>query len=114
MSDLQVTAILTIHPGKLEEFRATAQDCIHSVRENDTGTLQYDWFFNEDRTVCYVRERYVDSDAVLQHIQNLGDKLGALLASSDIVVQIFGDPSQELRDATAGIPTEVYSHFASM
>ncbi len=37
-----------------------------SVREEDNGTLQYDWFFNEDHTECVVRERYRDSEAILQ------------------------------------------------
>jgi len=114
MTELQVTATLTIHAGKLDEFRAAAQECIQSVRDKDTDTLQYDWFFNEDQSVCVVRERYKDSDAILQHIQNLGDTFGTLLGASDISLEVFGNPSKELQDATAGLPTKVYSYFGGM
>ena len=46
MSALQVTARLTIHEGKLDEFKEVAARCMQSVREKDSGTLQYDWFLN--------------------------------------------------------------------
>ena len=96
MSELQLTASCTIHTGKLEEFKAVAQACMASTREKDCGTLQYDWFFNEEETQCLVRERYRDSDAVLEHMGNLGETLGALLDTCDLSIEVFGDPSDEL------------------
>ena len=66
MEELQVTARCKIHDGKLDAFKVAAQECLKSVREEDNGTLQYDWFFNEDHTECVVRERYRDSEAILQ------------------------------------------------
>jgi quinol monooxygenase YgiN len=65
MNELQVTARIRIHDGKLDDFKNAAERCVTSVREKDTGTLQYDWFFNDDETECVVRERYRDSDAVI-------------------------------------------------
>jgi quinol monooxygenase YgiN len=76
MDAIQVTARLTIHDGKLEEFKELAAQCMRSVRERDPGTLQYDWFFNDTHTECVVRETYKDSGAVLEHIANLGATLG--------------------------------------
>jgi quinol monooxygenase YgiN len=75
MSEIQVTARLRIHDGKLEEFKDVAEKCMESVRTKDTGTLQYDWFFNADHTECVVRETYRDSEAVLEHMANLGGEL---------------------------------------
>ncbi len=42
MSSLEVTARFTIHEGELSEFKTLAERCMASVREKDTGTLQYD------------------------------------------------------------------------
>ena len=42
------------------------------VRAKDTGTLQYEVFFNDDSSECIVYERYRDSDALLEHFSNLG------------------------------------------
>jgi quinol monooxygenase YgiN len=47
MKAIQVTARAAIHEGKLEEFKVLAAQCMRTVRERDSGTLQYDWFFNQ-------------------------------------------------------------------
>ncbi len=114
MSELQITATLRIHPGKLDAFNAAAADCLRSVREKDSGTLQYDWFLSEDGSECVVRERYRDSDAVLEHIDNLGESFGNLLATCDIAVDVFGAPSAELLEATAAIPVRVYGFYQGL
>lgn len=111
MTELQITARCKINDGRLDAFRAVAEQCLRSVRQRDDGTLQYDWFFNQDQTECVVRERYRDSEAVMQHIANLGETMGALLETCDLSVEVFGDPSVELVEAITAIPTQVYSYF---
>ena len=113
MKELQVTALCKIHDGKLDAFKVAARECVRIVREKDSGTMQYDWFFSEDQTECAVSERYRDSEAVLEHIANLGDTFGALLEACDLSIEVFGDPSAELAEATAALPTRVYSFFQS-
>lgn len=114
MSELQVTAYCNIHDGKLEDFKAAAAACLASVREKDTGTVQYDWFFNPTQTQCLVRERYASSEAVLEHIGNLGDRLGTLMETCDLSVEIFGSPSDELKEAVAPLTTETYSFYQGL
>jgi quinol monooxygenase YgiN len=111
LSELHVIARCKIHEGKLEAFRDAAAGCLRSVQEQDTGTHQYDWFFNEDQTEAIVLEKYRDSAAVLEHIANMGAIFAALLETCDLLLEIFGDPSPELREATAGLPSQVYAYF---
>jgi quinol monooxygenase YgiN len=73
MSEIEGIARLRIHPGKLEEFKALQMQCMAITRRKDTGTLQYDLFFNEDGSECIVHERYRDSAALLEHLANLGE-----------------------------------------
>lgn len=113
MNELQITARLKIHDGKLAEFKAAADACVTSVRAKDSGTLQYDWFFNADETECAVRERYRDSEAVLEHIANLGDAFGTLLGTCDVALEIYGDPSPELVAAAEGLSVEIYKFFVA-
>ena len=113
MTELQVTARFRIHEGQFDEFEALAEQCIQIVREKDTGgTLQYDWFYNEAHDECVVRERYRDSDAVLEHIGHVGEALPALMEVSDLELEVFGSPSPELVEASAGLAPKVY-HFHS-
>ena len=56
MNELQCVATLKIHDGKLDEFRRLAPKCPELVRTN-SGTLQYELYFNSDNTECLVFER---------------------------------------------------------
>ncbi|MCA1560465.1 MAG: hypothetical protein LC753_02905 [Acidobacteria bacterium] len=114
MDALQVTARLAIHAGKLEEFKELAAQCMQLVRDHDSGTLQYDWFFNDSHTECVVRETYKDSRAVLEHIANLGPTLGAILSVCDGAFEVYGSPSDELVKATAGLAPRIYRPFQSI
>jgi len=114
MNAIQLTARAAIHDGKLGEFKALAAQCMRTVRERDSGTLQYDWFLNEAQTECVVRETYRDSEAVLEHIANLGATLGAILAVCDWTFEVFGSPSPELVKASAGLSPKIYSPFQSI
>ncbi|HUX11285.1 MAG TPA: antibiotic biosynthesis monooxygenase [Terriglobia bacterium] len=114
MNAIQMTACAAIHENKLEEFKVLAAECMRAVRERDSGTLQYDWFLNEAQTECVVREAYRDSEAVLEHIANLGATLGAILTVCDWTFEVFGSPSPELVEATAGLSLKVYSPFQGM
>jgi len=76
MSELQCVARLKIHDGKLDEFKRLAAKCAELVRTKDTGTLQYELYFNSDNTECLVFERYRDSQALLDHHKNLGEHDG--------------------------------------
>ena len=113
MTELQIIARFSIHDGKLTEFKALAAKCVTSVREKDTGTLQYDWFFSADETECVVTEKYRDSAAIFEHIGNLGDLLGALAGTADMKLECFGNPSDELVAATAPMGVKIYSPFQS-
>jgi quinol monooxygenase YgiN len=57
VSELQGIARFTFHEGKLEEFKRLSARCMEIVRTKDTGTLQYDIYFNDDQSECIVLER---------------------------------------------------------
>ena len=52
MSEIKGFARLKIHPGKLQEFKDLQAQCMAVVRAKDTGTLQYEVFFNDDSSEC--------------------------------------------------------------
>ena len=50
-------------PGKLEEWKRLTEEAMRIVREKDTGTLQYEIFFDAGESEAIVFERYRDSAA---------------------------------------------------
>lgn len=101
MNRLDVSARMTVRPGKLDGFKQQAAECIRQTKEKDKGTLRYDWFLSSDQTKCEIREAYADSDALIEHRANIGgalDKLFTEFADNHEVV-IFGTPSPRLFEA---------------
>src|SRR5687767_192583 len=114
MSEIQGIARLKIHPGKLEEFKRLQAKCLESVRTRDTGTLQYDLYISSDQAECVALERYRDSEALLEHIANLGETMDALLETCSISGEICGTPSPELIKALEGSGVRIYSPYHSI
>ena len=58
-----------------------------------------------------MRERYVDSQAVIDHLATVGDQLGAILGLSDLSLELYGDVSPELRQALSTFNPSVFSYL---
>ncbi len=114
MGELQVTARMRIPPGGFEAFEALARKCLAVAREIDSGTLQYDWFVDEQRTACVVRERYRDAAAALEHVANLGEETRAELAAAGMSLEFYGDVSDALIEATKGADATFYRAWQSL
>jgi quinol monooxygenase YgiN len=114
MTELQLTVRFVIHAHKLEEFKRLAAACLERTREKDSGTLQYDWFLSADGTTGVLRDRYRDSAAVLEHAANLGELTPALMAVSDVQIEIYGSPAPELLEALAPLGPAVYGPLQSL
>ena len=116
MSELWGIARFKFHEGKVEEFKRLSAEAMEIVRTKDTGTLQYDVYFNDDQSECVVLERYRDSEAAIEHAANLGDLFGAVLATVSVVHgELLGEPSAELRAKLAGSEVPVlFTPYLSM
>jgi quinol monooxygenase YgiN len=114
VSELQGIARFKFHEGKLEEFKRLSAQCMEIVRTKDTGTLQYDIYFNDDQSEAIVHERYRDSEALIEHTAHLGDMGEAILATGSVSGEVLGEPSSELRAKLADSPVRLFTPFLSM
>lgn len=99
--------------GKREEYKRLSAQAMEIVRTKDSGTLQYDTYFNDDQSECIVLERYRDSEALIEHLANLGDLGEAILATGSVSGELLGEPSAELRAKLAGSPVRLFTPFLS-
>ena len=98
--------------GELEAFKRLSAQVMEIVRSKDTGTLQYEIYFNDDQSEGIVLERYRDSEALLEHAGHLGDLGRAIpgLVSSELL----GEPSDDLRARLVGSGVRLFSPFLSL
>ncbi len=105
-------SIVSIHPyfkpheGKLEEFKAGFQEFIEKT-STEEGCLYYDFSVSDDLVFC--REAYVNGDAALAHLENVGENLGEALAISDLIrLEVHGAAAEldKMRDALKDLPVQ--------
>ena len=116
MGELLGIARFKFHEGKLDEFKRLSAQAMGIVRTKDSGTLQYDTYFNDDQSECIVIERYRDSEAAIEHAANLADVSAAVLATVSVVHgELLGEPSEELRAklAESEVP-QLFTPYESM
>jgi quinol monooxygenase YgiN len=116
MSELLGIARFRVHEGKLDEFKRLSAQAMEIVRTKEPGTLQYDTYFNDDRSECVVIERYRDSEAAIEHAANLAGLSAAVLAIVSVVHgELLGEPSAQLRAALADTDLpELFTPYESM
>ena len=107
-----MTVKCSIHEGKLDDFKRLANECIKIVKAKDTQTLRYDWFLDESKMECCILEKYPSSDGLMQHAANLGDKLGELLSTCSVQVEMYGDVSEQVHAAFGPMITGTYPYFS--
>jgi quinol monooxygenase YgiN len=116
VSELMGIARFKFHKGKLDEFKRLSAQAMEIVRSKDTGTLQYDTYFNDDQSECVVIERFRDSEALIEHAANLDDLSAEILAAVSVVHgELLGEPSAELRAklADSNVPV-LFTPYQSM
>lgn len=111
MSKVHFTArFLAIDKGNLEEFKKLAAECLEVVRQ-EPGNLEYEWFLGPDEAVCVVRETYVDSAAVFEHMAGMTELLPKLIElGGGFQAECYGAPSAELIEA-AQLDGSVFTDF---
>ena len=97
MSELVGIARFDFREGDVDEFKRLSARAMEIVRTKDTGTLQYEIYFNDDESECIVLERFRDSQALVEHAQHLGDLMEAIPATGSVTGELLGEPSAELR-----------------
>ena len=115
MEELQGIARFRFHEGQVEEFKRLSAVCLEIVKAQDTGTLQYDTYFNDDESECIVLERFRDARALIEHSENLAHLMEAIIATGDVHGELLGEPSPELRAKFAEDgPVQLFSLYQAL
>jgi quinol monooxygenase YgiN len=114
MSELRGIARLKFHDGGLEEFKRQSAEVIELMRERDTGTLSYEIYIDDGESEVVFIEHFKDSDALIEHNENVGEALQAMLATGTVTAEVFGTPSERLRTMFADAPVRFHKLLRSL
>ena len=111
MTEILGIGRLTIRAGKLDAFKRVAGDLVELARTKDTGTLQYELYFDADQTECVVLERYRDVEALLEHQKNVGGLMAALVETCTVSSVALGAATPALIEVLDGSPVRLFSPY---
>src|SRR3954447_6477052 len=114
MKEIKGIARVKFLPGKLEEWKRLTEQAMEIVRTRDTGTLQYEIFFNADESEAIVFERYRDADAALEHFANIGHLMEPLMATATITGEVLGTPNAEMRRNLTGEQPKLFTPWLAL
>ena len=114
MSEIQGIGRIKFHEGKLEEFNRLGARIMEVVRTQDTGTLQFEIFFNDNQTECIILERYKNYAAFMEHGAHLGNVTAAIATMGSVTAACLSESSEELRAVLAGSEVELFTPHLSL
>jgi quinol monooxygenase YgiN len=113
MNEIKGIARVKFFPGKLEEWKRLTEQAMEIVRTKDTGTLQYEIFFNADESEAIVFERYRDADAALAHFANIGHLMEPLMQTATVTGEVLGTPNETMRGNLQGEQPKLFEPWKS-
>ena len=114
MQEIKGIARVKFLPGKLEEWKRLTDQAMEIVRTKDTGTLQYEIFFNADESEAIVFERYRDADAALEHFSNIAHLMEPLMATATITGEVLGTPNEQMRKNLTGDQPKLFTPWLAI
>ena len=68
------------------------------VDNEESQTLQYDFYFNEDKTKLYINECYSNNESALKHLNNFNKFSDEFFKNIEILkVNMFGPVNNKIR-----------------
>jgi quinol monooxygenase YgiN len=102
--NLHIVVKMNILPGKLNELKKMIPDLNAHVKAGEPETTLYKWYIDESNQRCYLVETMVSGESMLQHLQNIGSVLPALLSIAPITEwEIYGDLSNQVSETVKSI-----------
>jgi quinol monooxygenase YgiN len=114
MSEILGIARFKFHPGMVDEYKRLSAEAKDIVRAKDTGTLQYDVYFNDDESEAIVIERFRDSAALIEHGEHMAEITEAVLKTGTAEGEVLGEASEELRGRLTDGPVRLFTPYQTL
>ena len=73
------------------------------VATEESQTLEYDFYFNEDKSKLYINECYSNNEAALEHLSNFNKFSDDFFKNIEILkVNMFGPVNDKIRSIFSG------------
>jgi quinol monooxygenase YgiN len=92
-----------INADQFDNLKALMSEMVDGTMREEPGALNYEWFIADDGKSLHLYERYADSEAVMVHRGNFGQKYAQRFFAYLTVTKMtmYGNPSDQVREGFA-------------
>jgi len=101
----------TILPGKVDEFKEIAQELLDVVKEKESETLRYLWYFDEGEGKSYLVEEYPNAATFRAHAIHVGIALPKMLKISKPKFTLLGKPNLPARELLSAYGAQNFAYW---
>jgi quinol monooxygenase YgiN len=93
-----------IQHGALDTLKSLINEMVTNTKNNEPGTLAYEWFIDGGKTRCHIFERYQDSAAAMIHLRTFEERFASRLGQVMKIdrLALHGDAEKELVEGLRG------------
>ena len=90
---------ITIKEGQVDNLKKLMTEMVEATKENEQGTIAYEWTISEDNKKCHTLERYLDSEATLTHLATFTSQYAARLMETGDATSfiVYGNPNDDVK-----------------
>ena len=93
-----------IKEGKLKDLKKLINKMILNVKENEPGTLDYEFFFNIEEKRLYVFQRYRNNQSAMIHMEGFNQFLEKFMSLVELKnLNVFGPVENDFKNAVQGL-----------
>ena len=112
---IRMVAEFTVKPENLAAFKRLVGQIVDLVARNEPDALSYEWFFNDDESICTILEVYKDVPAVNAHMANVGPTLYEIMDVAPMtLLHVCGAVPDEMKPTIASMGGTVHTPFAGI
>ena len=101
----------TIAPGKVDAFKEIAQELLEVVKEKESETLRYQWYFDKDQSKSFLVEEYPNAGALRAHITHVGIILPKMMKISKPKFTVLGKPNLPAREILSASGGQMFTYW---
>jgi quinol monooxygenase YgiN len=110
MNTERITMLVTLNVGQenVVLFKQLSKELAEIVESNEPSTKGYEWFLDATEETCVIVETYPNSESLLSHLENVGEKLGPILEAAPLSqILVLGSVSDKASEALAGFGAKI-------
>lgn len=95
---------LSIKEGQLNNLKELMEEMVKDTKDNEAGTIAYEWMISDDNKKCHIHERYANSEAVLKHLSTFLEKFATRLMETGDATSfvVYGNPNSQAKEVLDG------------